>query len=426
MSLFSATISRWTLLLVSLLLGFTLGMGAVHAQEDVSVDEASTEEVAADAEEAVAEESEEESEEQLPTIKEDEAFAQIGGLYLRAGNLLRITEPVTRDVFTAGLRVDVNERVEGDIFAAGQDVTINEEVIGSVRAAGNTIIIDSRIDGNVLAFGSSITVTEDAVITGHLNAYGATVVIDGQVDKSVHAAGAVGSFAGQLNGEVSFEGDSLSIENGALLMDDLTVIGPTEPVIGEDVTGAELVTYEFREYENQRSVGAGRAIPLGALYGGIAASIVLIFVYWFIAMSIVGLLMIRFWPKTVDKMIDSMHTSFDKTLLRGVAGVFLIPVITVLVAITVIGLPLAGVLFLFYILSMVIAPLVAALCLGKWLLEKLGNETTSPYWQFLFGYFVLMILLWIPLVGALVRLVAFIWGMGGILHVLMDQAKKKK
>jgi hypothetical protein len=104
-----------------------------------------------------------------------------------------------------------------------------------------------------------------------------------------------------------------------------------------------------------------------------------------------------------------MITNPIKTFLWGLGAVIVLPVVTVLLAATLVGLPLALLLVMVMVAGLIIGPVPAITALGNRILFKRGG---------LLGAFVVGAILWrlaiwlIPLVGGVLFVIALVWGVG--------------
>jgi hypothetical protein len=98
-----------------------------------------------------------------------------------------------------------------------------------------------------------------------------------------------------------------------------------------------------------------------------------------------------------------------KTLLWGLGAVIALPVVTVLLAATLVGLPLALLLVMVMVAGLIVGPVPAITALGNRILFRRGG---------LLGAFVVGAILWrlaiwlIPLVGGVLFVIALVWGVG--------------
>ena len=85
----------------------------------------------------------------------------------------------------------------------------------------------------------------------------------------------------------------------------------------------------------------------------------------------------------------------------------------ILLLVTVVGIPLAGLVFLLLMLYTYLAKIVVAQPVGNWLLQKF-NRKTSVYGSVAFGLLTIFIIRAIPVVGPLVGLFIFMLGLGAL------------
>lgn len=85
-----------------------------------------------------------------------------------------------------GQVIAVEEPVMEDTLFTGQAVRIESDVQADIAIGAQTADIRSRIDGDVDFLGQSITIHEDAVITGDLRVrFAQAVIINGRVEGEV-------------------------------------------------------------------------------------------------------------------------------------------------------------------------------------------------------------------------------------------------
>jgi hypothetical protein len=83
-------------------------------------------------------------------------------------------------------------------------------------------------------------------------------------------------------------------------------------------------------------------------------------------------------------------------------------------AITIIGLPLAGVAFLFLMIGIYLAKIVVGFALGSWISAKLKWNKLSPFWVMALGLLVIYILKVIPVIGGIVSITVLWAGLGAL------------
>jgi hypothetical protein len=311
-----------------------------------------------------------------------------------------IDTPVNHDLFVSGDTVTINAPVDGDVWAAGNVVNINAAVSGDVFAAGSTVNLNAPIGGSVVAAGGQVEAKGD--VKGRIVAAGGTITLRGNALKVVAAGG------------------TIRIESTA-------VIEKYAYVAGGTVTNAGTIKGELRvnanSLENTGTAGsvqwqktqtqANLAGLTGALSGiGMVLSILTTFGF-----LILGIVLLRLFPKQFLTVHDQLVKSPIKNTVVGFLLIIAAAIVSVLLAITVVGLPFAAVFGMLFIIALMMSGLFVSLALGR----KIGNLASlkaSDMWLFVLGFVILTVLFYLPFVGWIIRVVAVSLGFGATFYAL--------
>ncbi len=291
-----------------------------------------------------------------------------------SGDQLQIETPIPDDVVASGGTVTVGAPVDS-LTVAGGTVTVDAPVRGDIIAAGGTLIVNGDVGGKVLAAGGEIDLNGNAT---NVLATGGTVRIgrDAVIERdAVISAG--------------------EVTNDGAVLGNLTVSANTFSNPGT----AGNVTFEERE------VQSGLALP------GLFAVLVAI------GFLILGLLIIRFLPGPFSAVVREVERSPVVRTVVGFVAIIVTAILLLIIAVTVIGLPVALVGGLIFIVSLMLSSLFVAYALGDVIASRTGWKA-GPLWRFVLGFVILQILIFIPLLGALVQIIAVSLGYGGLLYAL--------
>lgn len=194
------------------------------------------------------------------------------------------------------LVVPSGQQIQGDLATVTQDITVGGVVTGDVTSWSGNIRISGRVDGDVVSYTGMVWLQPGAVVEGSVMALGSEVDVD-----------------------------TTAVVQGA------TVRGP-----GRDSAFHQLVTVFFMTPNAQR----GGATIGSVLFGVTLSGVLLAFC----------LLVIGFWPRRSATTAAVLMRFPGRSILLGavatIAVLLLLPVLSTLLAITLIGLPLVGVLFI--------------------------------------------------------------------------------
>jgi hypothetical protein len=320
-------------------------------------------------------------------------------------------EVVDDDLFIGSKTAEIDGTVNGDVFVAAETLKITGVVNGNLHAGANTIDLMGKVKGNAYLGGQNVFVT-GATIGGSLLIGAATA----STDKSTTIGGAFISGAGGLSLD-SVIGRGAYLGVGTLTLGDNTKIGKDLYYATGDKQGdagiSEKAKISGNVYKTQvdtqrteQSKMRGQRFMRDFHVGSTIVS--------YLGALVIGFLYFNFFAKSFTESAASVSKSFWKSMGVGFLSVIaLIPGLIILL-ITVVGIPVAGIIVLIFMLLGYLAKLVVGLALGNWLQQKF-NWKFSLYGSFAFGLFAVYFLKTLPFVGFLTGLVVFLLGLGSLI-----------
>ncbi|MEG0476023.1 MAG: hypothetical protein RR548_10025, partial [Carnobacterium sp.] len=163
---------------------------------------------------------------------------------------------------------------------------------------------------------------------------------------------------------------------------------------------------EPKSSESAKSVFT-TALLMKILFSIIAPLVVWLFVRW---------IRPEFWPNVAEKIAVSPL----RVLGFGALAVVLIPIVSILLMITVIGIPLSFILLALYGVAFYVSKIIFSVFIGFWFQKRFNWSNARAFWLFLLGLIILSILGAIPIIGMIVGLVIAFFGMGSIVLSLLE------
>jgi len=187
--------------------------------------------------------------------------------------------------------------------------------------------------------------------------------------------------------------------------------------------GEQLVTITPVE-ERERVVKEAKMKSVG----GLLVKATLIEFFMKLAMGIVsGSILIYFLPKFVEQVSKGVLEVPVANAGWGLVYLFITPIVILLSMISIVALPVAGIITLVYILSIIIAQWTVAYALGIKLAKNLKVKAfENKYLGFAVGLLVLNAVGFVPILGWLVKMIAFFIGMGAIFSIIRTNILTKK
>lgn len=326
----------------------------------------------------------------------------VNGNYYAAGNIVEIKGTVNGDVFVAGNSVVISsDNIHGDVFVAASNIDIRGKVDGSLRLVGENIDLAGQVTRNAMVAGQIFRVDENANVVGHLTFWGQILNVAGQ-------AGSVeGAFSNLLlSGKVDNNVDiylAEPIEN-AIQVSDQAVIGGTLYYQGLNKLNinpkASIGDVSFNKII-RKDKEENRGVEM---------------IFWiikFFAMLTVGMIALQFWPKIMDNSYGAAYKHPVKNFFIGFLFLILVPLVCILLAITVIGIPLAIIIMVLWGILLYVAGVMAAWLIGRFIKDKFFSKTKwHNLWILALGLFIYIFVGKIPFLGWLLILFTYLlaWG----------------
>lgn len=347
---------------------------------------------------------------------------------------VKIIGEVIGDV-TANLgQVVVDGFVSGDVASRMGEVVINGSVGGNVNAGLGTTRVNGTVGGNIdSGFGD---LTLNGSIDGNVNSKGGNIYIGGAVNGDVYLERGIV----ELGPDAAVVG-RVAVGRGLVRKDDTASAGSIE--IGEEVSPSELQEdgredgYHFHGLE--RTLGeriADGAIstinnvlgrfgifipglsaqpevsvsPLIRFYGSIARGIINLLVLFALAVFTYAL-----FPRQVKTAGDAISERTGPVLGWGILATLLAVPLMVLLAITIIGIPLILVQIIVLAAAALLGYAGIADLLGRRILKTASSSTSGSIGAIALGVLIIGLVAMIPVLGNLVSLAVFIIALGAAL-----------
>jgi hypothetical protein len=298
-------------------------------------------------------------------------------------------ETVSEDLTAFGGTVVVRGTVDGDLTAFAGNVIVEPgaEVTGSVEATAGNVRIAGNVGGTATATGGNVLITDTATIDGDLEAAAETIVVAGTVASNAELAG--GSVT--LSSTASIDGN---VEYATGDDGEFTDEGAT---VGGSVAQNEDL-----------STGGGFEGPEvgGPIFG----------IYGFLVNVLVGGLLLLVFPGTSGRIADRVEDEPLRTGGIGLLALIAVPIAAVLIAITIVGIPVTFAVLIAYALALWIATIYGRYAVGATVLSYTGVE--NRWADLLVGLVVVAALVRIPIIGGLFEFVVFLLGLGAMAGLL--------
>jgi len=325
---------------------------------------------------------------------------------------------VTGDVELVGGDINIAGTIDGHLEVGGGDVDIDASVGGSIEAVGGHVSFGGHAQSSVEMAGGHVEVEVDAVIDGHTELAAEEVVI-----------------AGTINGDVEVMAAHLIIRDTAVVNGLISLKGPNEAEIADGAQLAHGVDYTFMEFEfglkhilEELDIDMDVDNPLGIII------LILGFVglAFFASAFVLGVVAILVSPKGVTRVTQAFRRRPAVSGLLGLIVLAMLPItlgmVTGILAITVIGLPLAGLLWIAYGPMHYLAFTLGVIAFGDLMFNRNGKTGRLGVGTRILSLFVAAVILsalaFIPPLGIFIGFLVLCVGLGAWTLAIFDKPRK--
>ena len=329
----------------------------------------------------------------------------------KAGHNITIDGTVNGDVFCAGQTVTVNATVNGDVICAAQTVDVTGHIYGSVRLVGQTVTLGSTVERNTSIVAQTANIDASSNTNGDLSLVGQTANIYGAVGRDFSGAVKTLNLYNKIGRNVTTTVSNLYLGSGASIGGNLSYTSANDLYQAQGVKIAGMVSHEIPAPGNGHS-----------LWGGWFA----VSAFFLVGLVLITLVLIAFLPKLFtswNKKIALEHPWMS--LLVGFIGSIILPALTVVLFVTIIGIPLGIFLVLAWGVTSFFTLPVTAYFIGRLILKKSPAVLAG-----LVGAVILGLVNLLPVAGTIIWIFAYWFGLGVILiaanRALNNQRGTKK
>lgn len=242
-----------------------------------------------------------------------------------------------------------------DVISIGKDVVVrlDKAVDGNVVVIGGNIVVSGVVNGDAVAFGGNVRLRSTADVKGDV------IAVGGRIEQGIGAR-----VRGQV---VEGWGASRSMLRSMISL--------------------------------KQSAIAGFAVRL------------IILLCWLI----LAILVLQIVPGQTAYVARYLEKDIFTASLAGILGAVCVPVIIVLLAVTLIGIPLIPIFVMVVGAAFIFGYVCTGFWLGQRLRQLLESIDLSDTAQILMGITAVSVLSWIPFAGGLIMLLAFLSGFGAVL-----------
>ena len=318
-----------------------------------------------------------------------------------SGGTVTIAGRVTGDVYAFGQNVLVTGTVDGDLIAAAQTVRVDGSVLGDVRGAGQQVSVNGQVGKNVTTAAQNVSLSPSGRIGGSVLGVGQTMSTFGSIDRGLTAGAGVLQIGGPVGGPVRASVETLTVEPGARIDGGLEYRATQQASLPAGTVAGPVAFTPAERVER-----ADEPSPLNGLFdpGGLL---------WLAGSALLGAFALWLFPSAPERITIAGRRRPLQGFGLGLAVLLALPLVALVAAISLIGLPLTIALSLLYGLGLLLAWPSVGLFVGALLAETVRRDRTlRPVWLLLLGLVALHLVTHVPVVGGWIAFVGLVFGLG--------------
>lgn len=325
------------------------------------------------------------------------------GDYFAFGSSVEISGTVNGDIYALAEQVIIDGIVNGDVLAAGGSIDISGKVKHNCRLIGGQILISGEVGNNITAIAGNLQLLSSSSVGGNIVATAGNVDLAAKIgsDATVLASNLRVSsqikkdllgFVGQMRltsramigGDLDYRTNTpIWIENGAIVRGTMT---HHPSFVHELVKGTWIQSL---------------------LVGSKVLAILMNFIYSFV----IGIVLIKIFPKNLDAALQALKSHPFKSITYGIMLLVLLPLAALILLMTILGVPFALTLIAANIIGFYTAKVYCVFWASNWMFGRLGLKA-SRLPIFFLGLIVYFGLTAIPIFGTILAFVAMLFGLG--------------
>lgn len=317
------------------------------------------------------------------TISIDASQALLGDFYGMAQKV-SISGTAEHDVYVAGLNVTINAPIREDATILGGTVQIHGEVGDDVRVLGGEVTIGERVKGDVVVYGGTLHILSTAHVEGELIFAGEQLQVEGDVDGGIHGYSRTARINALVGGDIVYTAsESLSLGEKAFVGGNVSYESTNELARAQaSVVEGDILRTEIPREEPQNALA-----PLLYMLG------ILIF----------ATLTLYFFAKSpAEKLVGSAVGQLGKNGLIGLAVLIVVPFVSFMLMVSVVGLFVGALLFMAYVSALILSLVLVAVLLGIYTQKFFTKSTELKVQTLLIGSLAFAIIMLVPVIGPLV------------------------
>ena len=326
--------------------------------------------------------------------------------YSKASEEIVLEDDANASVALAATSIEANSKIKGIGSLIGEEVKFSGTA-DYAAIVGNKVTIDGTINNDAFIAGTIVNINNKANLNRDIVIVGSEVNLSGNFSRNISVyADVVNVKNANVNGNLKIKASSLKIESTKVAG---TLYYPKDAKV------------EINKDVNINKTEKTAAINQDA---NTYLSLVSSKIWSFACMALIFAFMCLILPKVFTKINDKYEKmDGNKTIevfTKGLVIIVLVPIISIMLLMTAIGIPLAIIALVLYGVAIYLSTIFTAYLLGYKVWQKFFKKDMNMLVIGLLGLMILLVLNIIPGINYLVAIITVLIGLGLIFDCIKN------
>jgi cytoskeletal protein CcmA (bactofilin family) len=340
------------------------------------------------------------------------AHAVHNGDYFAVGDSIEISGTVNGDVYLLAEQVVVDGIVNGDVLAAGGSIDISGKVSHNARLLAGQVLIGGQINHNVTVISANMQLLSSGLIGGNLVATSGNVDLAGTIQSNVTMLASNARNSSVIQNDLNAYVGQMRITSKAHIGGNIDYRSNEEIWIESGAAIGGTVTHH-PSFVSELVHGTW-------IQGFLVGSKVIAFLMNFLYSFVIGVILIKIFPKNLESTLHALQNHPWKSVGTGVVLLIVLPLASLILLMTILGVPFALTLIAANIIGLYTAKVYSIFWASNWFLGHIGMRANRLP-SLSIGLVLYYCLTAIPVFGKLLAFAAMLFGLGAAVNA---QAKK--
>ena len=318
------------------------------------------------------------------------------------------------NLFVAAEDIEVTGDISGNLITVADNVTISGSVGGMTVSLADAIIFEeASIGGDLWLAGDTIKLDAKSETQGNLASFSSSLTMEAKVAKDMLVAAERVLISGEIGRNLNVATKHISLLDDAMIGGDIIYRTATKDrlVLGDDVIIRGEIDYQ------------GKPQNVQARNHFVSDSFYLWELLWLVGAFIVGWLIFTLTPSLGRVELGDGKEGI-KTAGIGFLVLVTVPIVAVIIAITVVGLPLSFITIMAWLTAWYLAKIVLAHLIGRSVLAGRSDKPSLVFVLFI-GLIIVSIAINLPFLGGVLNLLATILGLGLMAQLWLNRGSSR-